>query len=59
MLSRVTCFTQLCSDPQVKLLPEFLFKGKDTWTHLHPLAGVNNQWASKGSYHIQQILCMI
>ena len=32
MLSRerVTCFTQLCSDPKVKLKPEFVFKGKGT-----------------------------
>ena len=32
MLSRerVTCFTQLCSDPKIDLKPEFAFKGKDT-----------------------------
>ena len=32
MLSRerLTCFTQLCSDPKVDLKPEFVFKGKGT-----------------------------
>ena len=43
MLSRerVTCFTQLCSDPKVQLKPEFMFKGKGTRTHLTPPEGVN------------------
>ena len=61
MLSRerVTCFTQLCSDPQVNLLPEFVFKGKGTRTHLQPPKGVNFQWAPKGSYRIEQMLGMI
>ena len=38
MLSRerVTCFTQLCSDSQIKWQPEFVFKGKGTRTHPHP-----------------------
>ena len=30
MLSRVTCFTQLCSDPKIELKPEFVFKGMFT-----------------------------
>ena len=61
MLSRerVTCFTQLCSDPKVQLKPEFVFKGKGTRTHLTPPAGVNFRWAPKGSYRIEQILDMI
>ena len=61
MLSRerVTCFTQLCSDPKVDLKPEFVFKGKGTRTHLTPPEGVNYQWAPKGSYQIEQILDMI
>ena len=61
MLSRerVTCFTQLCSDPKVSLKPEFVFKGKGTRTHLTPPQGVNYQWAPKGSYRIEQILGMI
>ena len=56
---RVTCFTQLCSDPKVDLKPEFVFKGKGTRTHLTPPEGVNCQWAPKGSYRIEQILDMI
>ena len=61
MLSRerVTCFTQLCSDPKVDLKPEFVFKGKGTRTHLTPPEGVNYQWPPKGSYRIEQILDMI
>ena len=61
MLSRerVTCFTQLCSDPKVDLKPEFVFKGKGTRTHLTPPEGVNYQSVPKGSYRIEQILDMI
>ena len=61
MLSRerVTCFTQLCSDPKVDLKPELVFKGKGTRTHLTPPEGVNYQWPPKGSYRIEQILDMI
>ena len=61
MLSRerVTCFTQLCSDPNVDLKPEFVFKGKGTRTHVTPPEGVNYQWAPRGSYRIEQILDMI
>ena len=56
---RVTCFTQLCSDPKVTLLPEFVFKGKGTAIHLVFPKGVNYQWAPKGSYRIEQMLDMI
>ena len=56
---RVTCFTQLCSDPKVDLKPEFAFKGKGTRTHLTPPEGVNYQWTPKGSYRIEQIIDMI
>ena len=61
MLSRerITCFTQLCSDPKVDLKSEFVFKGKGTRTHLTPPEGVNYQWAPKGSYRIEHILDMI
>ena len=43
MLSRerVTCFTQLCSDLKIELKPKFVFKGKDTRTHLTPPKGVH------------------
>ena len=61
MLSRerVTCFKQLCSDPKTELKPEFMFKGKDTRTHLTPPKGVHYLWAPKGSYRTEQILGMI
>ena len=61
MLSRerVTCLTQLCSDPKVQLKPEFVFKGKGTRTHLTPPQGVHFRWAPKGSYHLEQVLGMI
>ena len=61
MLSRerVTCFTQVCSDLQIKLLPEFVFKGRGTRTQLQPPPGVTYQWAPRGSYRIEQILSMI
>ena len=61
MLSRekVTCFTQLCSDPKVDLKPKFVFKGKGIQTHLTSPEGVNYQWVPKGSYRIEQILDMI
>ena len=55
MLSRerVTCFTQLCSEPNLTLLPEFIFKGKGSATHLVCTEGVNYEWAAKGSYLIE------
>ena len=41
MLSRerVTCLTQLCNDTKVTVLPEFVFRGKGTKTHLVPPEG--------------------
>ena len=61
MLSRerVTCFTQLCSDPKIELKPEFLFKSKGTRTHFTSPKGIHYQWAPKGFYQIEQILGMI
>ena len=49
MLSRerVTCFTQLCSDPKIELKLEFVLKGKGTRTHLTPPEGVHYQWVPK------------
>ena len=34
---RLTVFTQVSSEPNVKLNPEFVFKGKGTRTTLNPL----------------------
>ena len=56
---RVTCFTQLCSNPKIELKPEFVFKGRGTRTHLTLPKGVPYQWAPKGSYRVEQILGMI
>ena len=52
MLSRerVTAYTQVCSDPNVTLQPEFVFKGKGTRTKLNPPEGVHFQWSPKGTY---------
>ena len=57
MLSRerVTSFTQVCSDLQVKLHLDLVFKG-GTHTHLHSPAGVNDQGTPKGSSRIEQTL---
>ena len=52
---KVTCFTELCSDPKIELKPEFGFKGKGTRTHFTPPKGVHYQWAPQGSYRIEQI----
>ena len=61
MLSRerVTCFTQLCSNPKVGLKREFVFKGKGNRTYLTSPQGVTYQWAPKVKYRIEQILSMI
>ena len=53
---RVMIFTQLSSDPNIKLLPEFVFKG----TGKRPLqvdapAGIRYQ----GSYRLEQLLATI
>lgn len=52
-IESVTCFVQLCNDPQVKLQPYLSFKDKANWTHLHHTEGVNCQWASKRLYRIE------
>ena len=54
MLSRerVTCFTQLFSDPKIELKSQFMFKGKGTRTHLTPPKSAHYQLGTKGSYRI-------
>ena len=44
---------------KAELKPKFVFKGKGTRTHVTPPKGVHYQWAPKGSYRIEQILCVI
>ena len=45
---RVTIFTQVSSDPDLTLKPEFVFKRKGTRTSLHPPDGIKYNCASKG-----------
>ena len=45
---RVTAFTQASSDPSIKVLPEFVFRGKGTRTKLQPPPGIKYHWAPKG-----------
>ena len=57
---RVTVFTQLSSDPKIKLLPEFVFKGTGKRPpQVDAPAGIKYQWASKGSYRLEQLLAAI
>ena len=56
---RVTVFTQVSSDPDLTLKPEFVFKGKGTRTSLHPPDGIKYNWAPKGSYRLEQMLYTI
>ena len=51
---RITAFTQIPSDPNIKVKPEFVLKGKGTRTKVDPPDGIN--WASKGSYRPEQML---
>ena len=53
---RVTVYTQVASDSSIKLLPEFVFKGKGTRTKVNPPANMKYQWAPKGSYRLEQML---
>ena len=56
---RVTVFTQVCSNPNLTLQPEFVFKRKGTRTTLHPPEGIKYNWAPKGLYRLEQMLCTI
>ena len=47
---RVTMFTQVCSNPNLTLQPEFVSKRKGTRTTLHPPEGIKYNCAPKGSY---------
>ena len=53
---RVTVFTQVSSDPDLTLKPEFVFKGKGTKTSLYPPDGIKYNWALKGLYRLEQML---
>ena len=53
---RVTAFTQVSSNSDINLNPEFLFKGKETRTKLDLPDGIKFNWASIGSYCLDQML---
>ena len=56
---RITAFTQVSSDPNIVVKPEFVFKGKGTRTCLKPPDGIKYHWAPKGSYRLEQMLATI
>ena len=57
---RVTVFTQVSSDPNMHLKPEFVFKGKGTRSkHVQGPDGIYHQFAEKGSYRLPQMLSTI
>ena len=52
---RGTVFTQVSSDPEELVNPEFVFKGKGTRTVLNPPPGIKFQWAAKGLYRLEHM----
>ena len=53
---RVNVYTQVANDSSVKLLPEFILKGKGTRTKVNAPENMHYQWAPKGSYRLEQRL---
>ena len=49
-------YAQVASDSSIKLLPEFVFKGKGTRTKVNAPENMHYQWATKGSYCLEQML---
>ena len=49
-------YTQVANDLSVKLLPEFVFKGKGTRTKVIAPENMHYQWTPKGSYLLEQML---
>ena len=58
MLSRerFTVYTQVASEPSIKILPEFVFKGKGTKITLNPPADIKYQWSVSGSYRLEHMI---
>ena len=58
MLSRqtVTLFTLISSDPVIKLLPEFVCKGKGTRAKVNAPDCVKCQWSESGPYRLEHML---
>ena len=53
---RITAFTQVSSDPNAVVRPEFVFKGKGTRTKLNSPEGIKYQWVPKRLYRLEQML---
>ena len=53
---RVNVYTQVANNFSIKLLPEFVFKGKGTRTKVKPPENMHYQWAPKGSYRLDEML---
>ena len=53
---RLTVFTQVSSDPEMYIEPQFVFKGKGKIAKVNPPDGILAQWAEKGSYRLPQLL---
>ena len=53
---RVIVYTQVANDSSIKLLPEFVFKGKGTRPKVNASENMHYQWASKGYYLLEQML---
>ena len=53
---RVTVYTQVGNGSSIKLLAEFVFKGKGTRTKVNAPENMHYRWAPKGSYRPDQML---
>ena len=49
-------YTQVANGSSIKLLPEFVFKGKGTRTKVNAPENMHYQWAPKGSYRLEEML---
>ena len=54
---RLTVFTQVSSDPEMYIEPQFVFKGRGKKKGMvNPPDDILVQWAEKGSYRLPQLL---
>ena len=51
----MTAFTQISSHPEIKIPPEFVFKGKGVCVKLSAQENVHFQWSDNGSYPLEQL----
>ena len=56
---RVSVFTQIASDANMKLPDEFVFKGAGKRVRLDPPENAYAQWAEKGSFRLEHMLEVI